>query len=208
MDVMLIMMKSTYFKKLKESLRQWFPKEDTNGYVVQIKVELKKLLQENKGLMEDKISRYYGFYVLFVVAVHTVIKDKYSSQESFDKDLLDLMYKLSNQKIESKLQKARKSPNIYKEFISMSKYYIKKNFDNKHFGIKVIEDSDRRFRYRVNKCLIHKILSHLGVPELTRVFCEADKFLVKGMEDIVVTKNSKLIGNGDEYCDWCFEKKT
>ena len=72
----------------------------------------------------------------------------------------------------------------------------------------IIEDSRDCFALNVYRCYTLDILTKLGAPELTPLFCDTDDWLSAAMPKIR-WERTKTLGRGDAVCDfrWCRRRK-
>ena len=63
----------------------------------------------------------------------------------------------------------------------------------------------------IRRCVFHDFFTEVGVPELTKLFCEVDKvFFSKAFPEFEFHRNGSwenTIAHGKDYCDFVFEKK-
>ena len=75
--------------------------------------------------------------------------------------------------------------------------------------MEVIEESGKRYAFRVTRCLFHELFSQLGVPELTSIMCSIDNAIFNTYlpEKLTFHRNGlhNTIADGKEFCDFVIE---
>ena len=61
--------------------------------------------------------------------------------------------------------------------------------------MEILEQSDRRFEFRVSNCMFHDFYTRLGVPELTKLMCEVDNAIFNAYLPEQVTFHRNGLGN-------------
>ena len=61
--------------------------------------------------------------------------------------------------------------------------------------MEVLEHSQRRYEFRVTRCLFHDLYTQLGIPELTRLMCEVDNAIFNSYLPEQVTFHRNGLGN-------------
>lgn len=73
----------------------------------------------------------------------------------------------------------------------------------------ILEQSERRYEFRVTKCMFHDLYTRLGVPELTRLMCEVDNAIFNSYLPEQVTFHRNGLGNrladGAPVCHFVLE---
>jgi hypothetical protein len=59
----------------------------------------------------------------------------------------------------------------------------------------ILEQSERRYEFRVTKCMFHELYIRLGMPELTRLMCEVDNAIFNSYLPEQVTFHRNGLGN-------------
>ena len=72
---------------------------------------------------------------------------------------------------------------------------------------KVIENSSDKIVVYFNSCFFYKVFTHYGAPELTPSLCNMDNIMFSGLSKIVEFKRTKILGNGDEVCNFQLIRK-
>jgi hypothetical protein len=72
--------------------------------------------------------------------------------------------------------------------------------------IEVIEQTDKKYEFRVTKCLFFELFSFLNVPELTSIICSIDNAIFNSYlpEKLIFHRNgiNNTIAYGKKYCDF------
>ncbi|BEP28143.1 L-2-amino-thiazoline-4-carboxylic acid hydrolase [Helicovermis profundi] len=77
--------------------------------------------------------------------------------------------------------------------------------------MEIIEESDRRYIFKVTKCMFYELFKSLDVPELTRLMCSIDNVIFNSYlpEEIIFHRNgvNNRIVDGSPECMFVIEKK-
>lgn len=75
--------------------------------------------------------------------------------------------------------------------------------------MEILEQSERRYEFRVTKCLFHDLYTQLGIPELTRLMCEVDNAIFSSYlpEQVVFHRNGlgNRLADGALACHFVLE---
>lgn len=75
--------------------------------------------------------------------------------------------------------------------------------------MEVIEQSEKRYEFRVTRCLFLEFFTHVGVPELTSIMCSIDNAIFNSYlpEKLTFHRNglSKTKYEGNKYCEFVVE---
>ena len=76
--------------------------------------------------------------------------------------------------------------------------------------MEVVEQSDRKYEFRVKNCMFHEFYTRLGVPELTKLMCEVDNAIFNTYFPEELTFHRNGIGNriadGAPECHFVIER--
>jgi len=61
--------------------------------------------------------------------------------------------------------------------------------------MEIIEESDRKYEFRVHTCMFHEFYTQIGIPEFTRLMCEVDNAIFNSYLPEEVTFHRNGIGN-------------
>ena len=75
-------------------------------------------------------------------------------------------------------------------------------FPAKGWTFDYLENSPQRVDFNVTHCFYFEVLTRLGFPGITRVFCRADDAMAENFPPGVCYARSTTIGKGSEYCDF------
>lgn len=77
--------------------------------------------------------------------------------------------------------------------------------------MEIVEASERRYEFRVTRCLFYELFDGLGVPELTTIFCSIDNAIFNSYlpEKLVFHRNGidKTLVSGNSYCEFVIENR-
>lgn len=98
-------------------------------------------------------------------------------------------------------------------FDNLKKYQQQNNREGttKLNTMEIIEESDKKYEFRVTRCMFYELFSHLNIPELTSIICSIDNAIFNSYlpEKLIFHRNgiSKTIPEGNEYCEFVIENK-
>lgn len=72
----------------------------------------------------------------------------------------------------------------------------------------IVEDSGKRFEYRITKCLYFDVCKAHGYPEFTKVFCTHDRYAYEVLHRHAKFIRYSAIGEGGDCCHDAFVKVT
>jgi hypothetical protein len=67
-----------------------------------------------------------------------------------------------------------------------------------------LENSSQRVAFNATQCYYFKVLSQLGYPEITRVYCRADDAMAENFPSTIRYQRTTTIGKGEDLCDFCY----
>ena len=77
--------------------------------------------------------------------------------------------------------------------------------------MKIIEESESKYEFRVTRCLFFELFAYLKVPELTSIMCSIDNAIFNTYlpEKLVFHRNglNNTMVFGKEYCEFVIENK-
>ncbi len=98
-------------------------------------------------------------------------------------------------------------------FENLIKYQQKANNEGstKLNTMKIIEQSENKYEFRVTRCVFFELFTYLKVTELTSIFCSIDNAIFNSYlpEKLIFHRNglNKTIIQGNEYCEFVIENK-
>jgi hypothetical protein len=98
-------------------------------------------------------------------------------------------------------------------FDNLKKYQQQNNREGttKLNTMEIIEESERRYEFKVTRCMFHELFTHLNVPELTTIICSIDNAIFNTYlpEKLIFHRNglNKTIPEGNKYCEFVIENK-
>lgn len=75
-------------------------------------------------------------------------------------------------------------------------------------NLELLEVTDRHIATRITRCRSFEAFSHLGAPEICRLYCDSDYAYIKAFNPRMKMVRTKTIAAGDEYCDhiWALDE--
>jgi len=60
---------------------------------------------------------------------------------------------------------------------------------------------------KIDRCISWEAFNHLGLPQLCQLYCDSDHAYIKAFNPHMKLIRTKVIANGDDYCDhiWALE---
>ncbi|HOP03384.1 MAG TPA: L-2-amino-thiazoline-4-carboxylic acid hydrolase [Tenuifilaceae bacterium] len=96
-------------------------------------------------------------------------------------------------------------------FENLRKFQQKLNKEGitKQNKMEILEESDKKYEFKVTSCAFFELFSHLNVPELTSIMCSVDNAIFNSYlpEKIVFHRNgiNHTIAAGHKYCEFVIE---
>ena len=100
-----------------------------------------------------------------------------------------------------------------RSFENLIKYQQRANNEGstKLNTMEIIEQSERKYEFRVTRCVFFELFTYLKVPELTSVMCSIDNVIFNSYlpEKLIFHRNglNKTMLQGNEYCEFVIENK-
>lgn len=87
----------------------------------------------------------------------------------------------------------------------LAEYYRQRASENDN--LEVLEVTDKHVALKLTGCRAFEAFSHLGAPEICRLYCESDHTYIKAFNPGMKMKRTRTIAAGDAYCDhvWALE---
>jgi len=101
----------------------------------------------------------------------------------------------------------------YRTFDNLKKYQqeANKSGSTKLNIMEIIEESEKKYEFRITRCLFYELFSYLKVPELTTIFCSIDNAIFNSYlpEELVFHRNGldRTLIKGYKYCEFVIENK-
>ena len=95
----------------------------------------------------------------------------------------------------------------------MIKYQQKANNEGstKLNALKIIEQSESRYEFRVTRCVFYELFNYLKIPELTAIICSIDNAIFNTYlpEKLIFHRNglNNTIPQENKYCEFVIENK-
>ena len=68
-------------------------------------------------------------------------------------------------------------------------------------NLEVLEVTDRHVALKITRCRAWEAYSHLGAPEICRLYCNSDDAYIEAFNPNMKMIRTKTLATGDEYCD-------
>jgi hypothetical protein len=76
--------------------------------------------------------------------------------------------------------------------------------------VEIIAETERKYEFRVTKCVFYELFNYLNVPELTSIMCSIDNAIFNTYlpDELIFHRNglNKTIYHGNKYCEFVIEK--
>lgn len=77
--------------------------------------------------------------------------------------------------------------------------------------VEIIEETERKYEFRVTRCAFYELFNFLNVPELTSIICSIDNAIFNTYlpEELIFHRNglNKTMYHGNKYCEFVIEKE-
>jgi hypothetical protein len=76
--------------------------------------------------------------------------------------------------------------------------------------MEIVEKSDKKYSFKVTRCLFYEFFDELNIPELTAIMCSVDNAIFNSYlpEELIFHRDglNKTIVAGSKYCTFTVEK--
>jgi hypothetical protein len=75
-------------------------------------------------------------------------------------------------------------------------------------NLEILEVTDKHVALKITRCRAFEAFSHLGAPEICRLYCDSDHAYIKAFNPKMKMMRTKTIAAGDECCDhiWALDE--
>ena len=156
---------------------------------------------------ENKILRFHlNKYILPGLALYRALLEEYSGDADYAMADVEEVVRLTILKqtrlLFSPLKWVQKPFNLFRWGFK----FVMKAFPAQGWTIDYLENSPQSIAFNITHCYYHEVLTRLGTPELTRVFCTADDAMAENFPSCILFERSTTIGKGGEYCDFRYHQ--
>jgi len=168
-------------------------------------LERYKELYSQQPLPENKVLQYHFIeYILPGLAYYQILLEGGTSK---DEAILQVEYifKSLSEKRRKYLQMIGHLPFFY-SLLRMRLKSIMKEYPPEGWQTEWVQADGIAVRFNMRSCFYQDTLKKYGAAELTPVFCVVDDVLYENMSPHIKWKRTHIIGRGETYCDFCFER--
>ena len=184
-----------------------FGKDKTNSIFDQVKNRYNVLL-ENRELQQDPVLRFHeDRYILPGLALYQVLLQEYDGDVQAAMTDVEEVVRLTildqTRLLFAPLKWPRRPFPLFRRGFEL----VMKAFPSPAWKFEYLEKSPQRVAFNITRCFYFDVLTQLGTPELTRVFCRADDAMAEHFPPEVQFKRNTTIGKGGEFCDFQYIKR-
>jgi len=184
-----------------------FGKDKTNSIFDQVKNGYNVLL-ENRELQQDPVLRFHeDRYILPGLALYQVLLQEYDGDVQAAMTDVEEVVRLTildqTRLLFAPLKWPRRPFPLFRRGFEL----VMKAFPSPAWKFEYLEKSPQRVAFNITRCFYFDVLTQLGTPELTRVFCRADDAMAEHFPPEVQFKRNTTIGKGGEFCDFQYIKR-
>ena len=166
------------------------------------KTRFRELLDENKDVMPDALSRRHGVNPVFVMALDDALGKERPSLDNLKRDVLAIYNVMMQAFTDRMVEQLEASKDPWASFIEFTKAGNKNNYENDYFQLNNAEYTDDKIAFDIKKCLYFDIFEKNGRPELGPILCEYDYILADAVRKWGRFERTKTIADGDTRCDF------
>ncbi|MHA2004666.1 MAG: L-2-amino-thiazoline-4-carboxylic acid hydrolase [Candidatus Thorarchaeota archaeon] len=192
-----------YFFMLTENhLCQQYGVEQSKDMLEVFKTRFRELLDENKDVMPDALSRKHGVNPVFVMALDDALGKERPSLDHLKRDVLGIYNEMMQAFIDQMVKQFEASKDPWTSFIEFTKVGNKNNYENDYFQLSNSEYTDDKIGFDIKRCLYFDILEKNGRPELGPILCDYDYILADAVRKWGRFERKETIADGNTRCDF------
>lgn len=190
----------------KKYLSEKLGKARTEVILDRVKLQYSRLMNESVS-PENNILRFHlEKYILPGLALFRVLLDEYDGNTQLAMADVEEVVRLTILKqtrlLFSPLEWFQNPFPLFRRGFSL----VMKAFPAQGWTIDYLENNPQSIAFNITHCYYHEVLTQLGTPELTRVFCRADDAMAEHFPPEIRFERSTTIGKGGELCDFCYKR--
>jgi len=188
----------------KKYFKEKFGNARTEAIFNAVQVQYSRLMNERMPA-KNKILRFHEeHFILPGLALYLVLLDEYSGDTQAAMGDVEEVVRLTVLKqtrlLFAPLKWVRNPFALFRRGFKP----VMKAFPAKGWTIEYLENSPQCIAFNITHCYYQEVLTRLGRPELTGVFCRADDAMAEHFPPQVRFERSTTIGKGGELCDFCY----
>jgi len=89
---------------------------------------------------------------------------------------------------------------------ALAGFFRKQAAENEYLD--VLDVTDERIALKISRCRSLDALTHLGAPEICRLYCDSDEAFIRAFNPKMTLMRTKTLAGGDDCCDhiWAIER--
>lgn len=164
--------------------------------------ELIKILKNTKNKTKSQLKTLKNT-ILPRIALYKVLKEYFHDDKKAYDIVKKYMFDIVGQRLKKFYMKLEHLPNFYNVFRRLMAFSVTKS-DN--WETEIMENDKKSIKYNITKCLWYDACIENNCPELCKIFCQTDHIIYDDLKKVKFIRN-KTLGNGDDYCDFCYLNK-
>jgi hypothetical protein len=163
------------------------------------------LLLEQRKLPINLILRWHEkSYILPALALYQVLLEEYSGDTQAAMLDVEEVVRLTILDQTRLLFSPLKLPRNPFPLFRFGFRLIMQLFPQPEWTFDYLENSPKRVAFNATHCYYFTVLTQLGYPEITRVYCRADDAMAENFPSTILYERSTTIGKGGDLCDFCY----
>jgi hypothetical protein len=195
---------------MREQLRDVLPGEE-ESLCKRIEGLWPSILEAHRGLLVDSAAEAHVGISSVVLAAYRVLGERIPDRQALTGVLRHALHEGMKQQVPMEQffdSMLRNNPDPFKILVDYSKQGEIHAY-GKGFVFERERDDDESYRANVKKCLYYDFFTANGLPELTRIFCDADLLwmdVLKRGNYGVVCERATTMAYGAETCPFQFNR--
>ena len=174
------------------------------GFLIKSKISFKKFRKS----IELDLPRDFVDTTSFVAWIYIRLKEKIGKEKAFE--IIRASILTSGLAVQ---QANFRNVEENRSFENLIEYQQRANNEGstKLNTMEIIEQSEKKYEFRVTRCVFFELFTYLKVPELTSIMCSIDNVIFNSYlpEKLIFHRNglNKTMLQGNEYCEFVIENK-
>ena len=160
-----------------------------------------------ESMMQDPIAKRHGVNSLFVMAMDDVMCEVRASFSELKETVISIYRAMLEEYFKDEATKLEQADDPWGAFVDWARKGNEVNYNNEHFQVVEVEQSERCFGFNIQKCLYFDILREAGKPELGPILCDYDNILADAVANWIEFTRHETIATGDKLCTFRYCKK-
>jgi len=169
-------------------------------------VKSKVLFKKYRKNIDIDLPKDFIDSTSFIAWIYIRLKEKIGQEKAFE------IIRVSILTTGIAIQQANfRNVEVVRSFENLIKYQQKANVEGstKLNTMKIIEQTEKKYEFRITRCVFLDLFTYLKVPELTSIMCSIDNAIFNSYlpEKIIFHRNgmNRTMLQGNAYCEFVIE---